>query len=69
MNVLPSDCTKLTLVEVPSKDFQEEWNRLMRSVLERDFRKQGYTRKEAKTMTENFINQWRKITGFRMKDS
>jgi len=56
------------LVEVPSKDFQEEWNKMYHNAIERDFRKRGAKKHEAKKMSEKFIASMREFGSFRMKD-
>jgi hypothetical protein len=56
------------LVEVPSKNFQDEWNKMLHYVIERDFRKSGASRHEAKKMCEEFIVTMRKLGSLRMKD-
>lgn len=55
------------LVEVPSINFQQEWNKLLHDTLTRDFRKQGYKKHEAKKLSEEVVQAWRDFGGFRMK--
>lgn len=57
------------LVEVPSKDVQEEWNTIFHSVLEKNFRKEGFRRHEAKKMSEEAILKLRKVHALRMKEA
>jgi hypothetical protein len=50
------------LCEVPSKSFQKEWGKIHRKVIFKMFRKQGSSRQKAKQETEEFLQEWRKIS-------
>ena len=56
------------LAEVPSREFQPEWNNIlgkaMRKVLQK---KHGMSRAKAKLATEKFIEQWRDLLSTRVK--
>jgi hypothetical protein len=56
------------LVEVPSKGFQEEWNKIYHRTIEKVFRRRGVNKQEAKRMAEELITSLRKVGSFRLKD-
>ncbi len=56
------------LAEVPSREFQPEWDNMFRKALRKSFQKEaGMSRANAKLATENFINQWRDLLSKRVK--
>ena len=54
-------------IEVPSKEFRPEWNRLFRKAQFDRFREMGLNRRDAKVATEAFIREWRQFGSFRME--
>ena len=54
------------MIEVPSRDFRKEWNRILRKALYRDFKKGGLGRQKAKLATEKFLQTWRQLSAIRM---
>jgi hypothetical protein len=57
------------LVEVPSKEFKSEWDRIFRKQLRKKFRKEGLSRQEAKTAADGFMKEWRQFGSIRMKQA
>lgn len=55
------------LVEVPSKHFQPEWNKMLFKALETDGRRQGMSRKQAKEYSSGVIKEWREFGEMRKK--
>ncbi len=56
------------LIEVQTRAFQKEWDRMLLNAKERDFRKLGLSRTEAKRSAQEFVNHWRKMVAMRIKD-
>lgn len=54
------------LIEVPSRDFRKEWDRIFRKALYRDFKKGGLGRQKANLATEKFLQTWRQLSAIRM---
>jgi hypothetical protein len=54
-------------VEVPSKGFRAEWDRLLRKATFQRFRLMGMGRSEAKSATESFVDHWREFGAHRME--
>jgi hypothetical protein len=54
------------LVEVPSRNFRAEWDRIFSKQLGKKFRKEGLSRQEAKRATESFLKEWRQFGALRM---
>jgi len=50
------------LVEVPSKHFREEWNKIYYKVLVKDMKKKGISKKRAKRAASSFLKEWREIS-------
>lgn len=56
------------LAEVPSREFQPEWDRMLRKAMRKRFqREHGMGRSEAKLATERFISEWRDLSSKRIK--
>jgi hypothetical protein len=55
------------LVEVPSRKFRPEWDRILRKALTKDYRRRGLSRGDARDATDSFISHWRELTSKRMK--
>jgi hypothetical protein len=56
------------LAEVPSREFQPEWDRMLRKAMRKRFqREHGLGRSEAKLATERFISEWRDLSSKRIK--
>lgn len=56
------------LTEVPSRDFQSEWDRMLRKATRKRFqREHGLGRADAKQATERFISEWRDLSSKRYK--
>jgi len=57
------------LAEVPSREFQAEWDRMFRKAMRKRFqREHGMSRSEAKLATEKFITDWRDLSSKRIKE-
>jgi hypothetical protein len=57
------------IAEIPSNFFRDEWNHILFRVIERDYRKRGSSRFEAKRKTREFISEWRSVISVRARDS
>lgn len=57
------------LVEVPTRDFKSEWDRIFRKQLRKKFRREGLSRQEAKNAVDEFLKEWRQFGALRMKPS
>lgn len=56
------------LAEVPSREFQPEWDRMLRKAMRKRFqREHGMGRSEAKLATERFISEWRDLSSKRIQ--
>lgn len=55
------------VVEVPSKQFEPEWNNMLFKALEADGKKKGLSKREAKEYGSGVIKEWRKLGEMRMK--
>jgi hypothetical protein len=55
------------LVEVPSRDFRDEWDRIWKKALFKDFRERGVPRGKAKEAADHLINQWRQFSSMRLR--
>ena len=56
------------LAEVPSREFQPEWDRMLRKALRKLAQKEhGMARAKAKLATEKLINEWRELLSERIK--
>jgi hypothetical protein len=56
------------LAEVPSREFQPEWDRMLRKAIRKRFqREHGLGRSEAKLATERFIAEWRDLSSKRIR--
>lgn len=49
------------LVEVPSKHFRKEWDKILHKALVKDFKKKGLSRNDAKNASNSFIKEWREL--------
>lgn len=54
------------LLEIPSKEFRSEWDKIHRKLIFQTFRNQGASRQKAKQATEEFLQEWRKISSLRI---
>ena len=56
------------LAEVPSREFQSEWIKMLRKALRKRFQNEhGMSRVKAKLATEKYIDQWRELLSKRVK--
>lgn len=55
------------LIEVPSREFQSEWNIMFRRATRKRFQKDGMSRADAKRATELMISEWRGLWLKRIK--
>ncbi|MDO0822532.1 hypothetical protein [Desulfosporosinus nitroreducens] len=55
------------LVEVPSTYFANEWKKTFDEIMTRYFRKQGLSKKKAKSAATDLHNEWGIIRDFRLK--
>lgn len=61
--------TDRILVEVPSKDFRDEWEKMFLKGLLRKFRADGCGRQLAKERSRAFLREWRKLGSTRLPDA
>jgi hypothetical protein len=54
------------LVEVPSRHFRKEWDKILQKAMTKDFQRKGLSRNDAKIATESFIKEWRQFGSHRM---
>lgn len=50
------------LIEVPSSDFEQEWEMMLNRTLECDGKRKGLNKKQAQEYSNNVIKSWREIT-------
>jgi hypothetical protein len=56
------------LAEVPSREFQPEWDRMLRKAMRKRLqREHGLSRSEATVATEKFIEEWRALSSKRIR--
>lgn len=55
------------LVEVQSRQFRKEWNKILNKVIQKDLRLRGVKRKYLKEASKEVIKEWRSLDYFRMK--
>jgi hypothetical protein len=55
------------LAEVPSREFQSEWDKMLRKATRKRFQRDGMSRAEAKLATESMIREWRDLWSKRIK--
>lgn len=55
------------LVEVPTRDFKSEWDKIFRKQLRKKFRRDGLSRQAAKNAVDEFLKEWRQFGALRMK--
>jgi len=55
------------LVEVPSTEFRNDWDRIFQTALNKEFRRRGLPRSKAKQASQDFMNEWRRFGAIRMK--
>lgn len=55
------------LVEVPSREFRPEWDRIFRKVTVADFRRRGLGRTQAKQAADKMISDWRQALSIRLR--
>ncbi|MFA6815027.1 MAG: hypothetical protein WCQ87_01950 [Parabacteroides sp.] len=49
------------LVEVPSRPFRDEWNKILHRALSKHYRKKGLSRSDSKNAATNEIKEWREF--------
>jgi hypothetical protein len=49
------------IVEVPSKHFRREWDKILYKALVKDFKKKGLSRSDAKIASNGFVKEWREL--------
>lgn len=54
------------LVEVPSRVFRKQWDKMLYKAMVKRFKRDGLSRTDAKIATENFIKDWRKFGATRV---
>jgi hypothetical protein len=54
------------LIEIGDLAFDKEWDKMLRKHIAKRYRKEGLGRAEAKRAVEDFLKEWRRMTGFRM---
>jgi len=54
------------LVEVPSRHFRNEWNKILHKALSKDFKRKGLSKSDSKNAATSFINEWREFGSKRM---
>jgi len=57
------------LVEVPSREFQKEWERIFHKAAVKEFRRRGMNRASAKQAAERFVTQWRTSLAVRLRSN
>jgi hypothetical protein len=56
------------LAEVPSREFQSEWDRMLRKAMRKRFQSEhGMSRSEARLATDRFITEWRDLSSKRIR--
>lgn len=55
------------LVEVQSRYFKQEWNKILRTVIQKDLQSRGVKKKQLKEASKKIIEEWRNLDYFRMK--
>jgi hypothetical protein len=58
---------KRLLIEVPSRDFRPEWDRIFRKATVADFRRRGLARAQAKQAADQFMVEWRRALSTRLR--
>ena len=58
---------KRLLIEVPSRDFRAEWDRIFRKATAADFRRRGLGRAQAKQAADKFMEEWRRALSTRLR--
>jgi hypothetical protein len=56
------------LLEVPDTGFRDSWDSLFHQHMVKSFRAKGLSRSDAKRAARSFIEEWRKVGSFRMRD-
>jgi hypothetical protein len=54
-------------IEIPSKDFRTEWDRIFRKAMFADYRSMGMSRADAKQAVQGLIQRWREFGAHRME--
>ncbi|OLN27534.1 hypothetical protein DSOL_4506 [Desulfosporosinus metallidurans] len=54
-------------IEVPSTHFLEEWLKIFTKIHVKHFRKEGFSKKAAETLTREFHKEWGVIRDLRIK--
>lgn len=49
------------LIEVPSKHFRKEWDKILYKALVKNFKKKGLVKSDAKNASNGFIKEWREL--------
>jgi hypothetical protein len=56
------------IIEVPSKSFRVEWDKILHEALEKDAQKKvGASKSQSREYSQKVVQEWRKLTGTRMK--
>lgn len=55
------------LVEIGDLEFDKEWDKMLRKHIAKRLRKEGLGRTEAKRAVESFLQEWRRMSGFRVE--
>lgn len=55
------------ILEVAATGFEPKWNELLRRELNRDYRRQGLTKRQANQATEQTVLEWRQLQEYRIK--
>jgi len=54
------------LVEVPSRHFRDEWDKILHKAWSKDFKRKGLSRSDSKNAATSFIKEWREFGSKRM---
>ncbi len=55
------------LIEIPAREFRDEWDRIFRKSAADKFRREGMNRAQAKQAAEGFMKTWRETLSMRMR--
>lgn len=55
------------LVEIPTREFREDWDRMFRKATVAGFRRKGLSRAEAKQAADRFMADWRQALAIRLR--
>jgi hypothetical protein len=54
------------LVEVPSKHYRNEWDKIFHKALSKDFKRKGLSRSDSKNAATSYVKEWREFGSKRM---